>query len=197
MNDTPAVVPNTVLIIRERSAALGFDMNCDDVTGALLQTLAASKPGGRILELGTGTGLSTAWLLAGMDNAARLVTVEMERDYSHVAQEILKDERVKFVVEEGSSFLKNHQEKANSYDLVFADTWPGKFWDLELALALVKIGGFYVIDDLSPQANWPEGHGEKVEGLIAGLEQREDFMVGKLGCSSGLMIATRIASMKS
>lgn len=191
MNDKPATIPNAVPKIRARSAELGFDMNCDDVTGALLKTLAASKPGGRILELGTGTGLSTAWLLVGMDDAARLVTVEMEQDYSQVAQDMLQDERVDFVVEEGSSFLKSYQEHAGTYDLVFADTWPGKFWDLELALNLVKIGGFYVIDDLSPQANWPEGHGEKVEELIATLEAREDFVVGKLGCSSGLMICTK------
>ena len=190
MNDQPASIPNAVPKIRARSAELGFDMNCDDVTGALLKTLAASKPGGRILELGTGTGLSTAWLLAGMNDTAKLVTLELEPDYSAVAQEILNDERIKFVVQEGSSFLKAHQD-TNSYDLVFADTWPGKFWDLDLALNLVAVGGLYVIDDLSPQDNWPEGHAQKVDELVATLEKREDFVVGKLGCSSGLMIATR------
>lgn len=192
MNDQPATVPSAVPKIRARSAELGFYMNCDDVTGALLKTLAASKVGGRILELGTGTGLSTAWLLAGMDDTTRLVTLELEPDYSQVAQEILNDKRIEFVVEEGSSFLKSQQDKASSYDLVFADTWPGKFWDLELALNLVAVGGLYVIDDLSPQANWPEGHAQKVEELVATLEKKEDFVVGKLGCSSGLMVCSKV-----
>jgi hypothetical protein len=40
-------------------------------TGLFLRTLAASKPAGRFLELGTGTGVATAWLLDGMDHASR------------------------------------------------------------------------------------------------------------------------------
>jgi predicted O-methyltransferase YrrM len=36
---------------------VGFTMASDAWTGALLRTLAAAKPGGSLLELGTGTGL--------------------------------------------------------------------------------------------------------------------------------------------
>jgi predicted O-methyltransferase YrrM len=36
----------------------------------MLRMLAASKPGGRFLELGTGTGIATAWLLKKIDIAA-------------------------------------------------------------------------------------------------------------------------------
>ena len=45
---------------------------------ARLAALAASKPGGRLLELGTGTGIGTAWLLSGMDGDARLDTVDVD-----------------------------------------------------------------------------------------------------------------------
>jgi predicted O-methyltransferase YrrM len=34
-------------------------------TGAFLRELCAGKPGGNLLELGTGTGLATAWMLDG------------------------------------------------------------------------------------------------------------------------------------
>ena len=47
-------------------------MPSDPLTCTLLRTLAASKPGGQFLELGSGTGLSTAWLLDGMDARATL-----------------------------------------------------------------------------------------------------------------------------
>jgi predicted O-methyltransferase YrrM len=53
-------------------------MASEPKTGAFLAALAASKPGGRLLELGTGTGLGAAWLLAGMDAAARLDTVDAD-----------------------------------------------------------------------------------------------------------------------
>jgi predicted O-methyltransferase YrrM len=59
MNNTPIHTPRAIHQIKEASQTLGFTMNCDDLTGNLLKTLAASKPGGRLLELGTGTGLST------------------------------------------------------------------------------------------------------------------------------------------
>ena len=49
------------------TAALSFTMMSEAKVGALLAVLAASKPGGRFLELGTGTGHGAGWLLAGMD----------------------------------------------------------------------------------------------------------------------------------
>ena len=53
-------------------------MASEPKTGALLAALAASKPGGRLLELGTGTGLGTAWLLSGMDADSHLDTVDTD-----------------------------------------------------------------------------------------------------------------------
>ena len=78
------------------------------------------------------------------------------------------------------------------FDLIFADAWPGKFWDLEEALNLIKPGGFYVIDDLNPAESWPEGHAEKVVALVAYLEQREDFNLTKMNWSTGIIIAVKV-----
>ena len=49
-------VPHIWSEIERRTAELGFDMPSDMRTKALLKALAASKPHGRLLELGTGTG---------------------------------------------------------------------------------------------------------------------------------------------
>ena len=40
-----------------------------------MRMLAASKPSGRILEIGTGTGVGTAWLLDGVDSTSRIISV--------------------------------------------------------------------------------------------------------------------------
>ena len=53
--------------ILHESLEAGFTMPSDKQTGALLRVLASSKPNGRFLELGTGTGLGVTWLLDGMD----------------------------------------------------------------------------------------------------------------------------------
>jgi len=50
---------------------IGFQSWCWPQIGALLRVLAATKPGGRMLEIGTGTGVGTCWLLDGMDAEAR------------------------------------------------------------------------------------------------------------------------------
>jgi len=59
--------PKHLEAIIEDTNRLGFKMASEPKTGALLSVLAASKQGGKILELGTGTGISATWLLNGMD----------------------------------------------------------------------------------------------------------------------------------
>jgi len=165
-------------------------MASEERTGALLRTLAASKPGGEFLELGTGTGISTAWILDGMDADATLVTVESEPKYAEIARRHLgKDPRVTFHVQDGATFLRSLHDRW--FDLIFADTWPGKFDHLNEALSLLRPGALYVIDDLLPQANWPDSHGSKVAALISQLKGDLRLIVCQLSWSSGIMVATR------
>lgn len=53
-------------------------MASDPLTCSLLRTLAALKPSGRFLERGPGAGLSSAWILEGVDKAASLTTVDID-----------------------------------------------------------------------------------------------------------------------
>lgn len=169
---------------------LGFTMVSDPKTGGLLSVLAASKPGGRLLEIGTGTGVGTAWLLAGMDPHSHLDSIDTDPRVQAVARRHLgEDRRVTFHLADGAEFLTGLPR--GQVDLVYADAWPGKFTHLDEALALVRIGGLYVIDDLLPQPNWPEGHASKVDALIADLERHAEFAHVKMSWASGLMILVR------
>src|SRR5215470_3052631 len=129
--------PTALDAILRETADLGFSMASEPQTGSLLRTLAASKPGGRFLELGTGTGVATAWLLAGMDQASRLETVDNDPAVVAIARRHLgSDPRVTFHLDDAAAFIK--RQRADSYDFVFADAWPGKFSHLEQALALAS-----------------------------------------------------------
>src|SRR5260221_840112 len=76
MDDNSEIqVPERYEAILARSRAAQFRMNSDLLTGSFLRTLAASKPGSAFLELGTGAGLGTCWILAGMDAGSSLVSV--------------------------------------------------------------------------------------------------------------------------
>ena len=193
MNDQISRTPQALGAIHADTEALGFTMASEPKTGALLTVLAASKPGGRFLELGTGTGLGTAWLLAGMDAHSRLESVDSDANVLTVARRHLgEDSRVSFHLADGADFLGTLPP--GQFDFIYADTWPGKFTHLDEALSLLRIGGIYFIDDLLPQPNWPEGHAPKVPVLINELERRREFATVKLSWASGLMIVVRTAA---
>lgn len=182
--------PDLIGRIVSDTEAMSFTMISEPKVGALLAVLAASKPAGRLLELGTGTGHGTAWLLAGMDGASTLDTVDTDEHVVAVARRHLGDDhRVRFHLVDGAQFLQ--QVDGNQFDLIYADAWPGKFSHLDEALALLRPGGIYVIDDLLPQPNWPEGHAPKVPALITEIERRDQFATVRLAWASGLMLVVR------
>jgi predicted O-methyltransferase YrrM len=188
--DNTAAAPPAWREIDARSRALGFDMPSEPDTGAMLRLLAASKPGGRLLELGTGTGLATTWLLAGMGQDASLVSIDSDPAVQAVACEALgADPRVTFLIADGLDHVRAQQPA--SFDLIFADAWPGKYEGLDETLALLTPGGFYVVDDMVRQPNWPQGHQPRVDALAARLKSHPDLMTVALEWASGLVIAAR------
>ncbi len=176
--------------LESKSAEIGFTMPSDVYIGTLLKTLVASKPEGRFLELGTGIGLSLSWMVEGMDSDSELISIDNDPELIEIAQDFFgKDKRVKVICEDGAEWIKGHPDQ--SFDLVFADAWPGKYDHIEEILRMVKIGGFYVIDDMDAQPNWPEGHTAHVDKLVDFLEKRKDFSITKMNWSTGLIIAVR------
>lgn len=191
MNDLHSVTPpQSLSAILQSTQQLGFSMASEPLTGSLLRTLAATKPSGRLLEIGTGTGIATAWLLEGMDTTSTLISVDTDPSAQQVAKESLGyDARLTLVLQDGIEFLQ--QQAPESFDIVFADAMPGKYEGLELALSTLKPGGLYVIDDLLPQPNWPEGHAAKVPQLLQTLANDPRFELTSMAWASGLAIATR------
>lgn len=184
-NNIPAQYDSILAATRK----LSFDMASDLQTGALLSTLVASKPGGRILELGTGSGLSTSWILGGMDQEAHLTTIENNGLLHEVAMQHLTDPRANFVLTDGYDWLKEYN--GESFDFIFADAMPGKYDLFEEAFSLLNEGGIYFIDDMLPQPNWPEGHAERVESFIEMLDQRSDLTLTKMNWSTGIIIVVK------
>jgi predicted O-methyltransferase YrrM len=187
-------IPVNYKEIARATEALSFNMASDLYTGSLLKTLIASKQGGNILELGTGSGLATSWMVNGLSKDATLVTVENNEVLLSVAKDNLKDSRIEFVLADGYEWLKGYSEK--KFDLIFADAMPGKYDLFDETFALLNVGGFYIIDDMLPQPNWPDGHAERVDTFIQDLEARKDIVLTKLNWSTGIIIATKVAINK-
>jgi predicted O-methyltransferase YrrM len=101
-----------------------------------------------------------------------------------------RDNRVTFHTEDAGPWLERLSD--HSYDLIFADAWPGKYSHLEAALRLLKAGGLYVIDDMLPQPNWPAGHGVQVDQLLAMLEKKSNLLLTKMAWSTGIIVAVKV-----
>ena len=186
--------------IREAAQTIGFTQSSDDLTGGFLATLAASKPGGRFLELGTGVGAGTSWLLRGMDGSSSLTTVEQNAEQVGVAEKHLGDDpRVTFWVGDGLEYL---QQAHDPFDFIFADTLPGKINHPELALDLVAPGGFYVVDDM--ELGWKDREAlvppvddylleiwQGQRALIDLLGARADFFCSRLEWSTGIIVCVK------
>ncbi|UQX56003.1 hypothetical protein M5V91_10440 [Cytobacillus pseudoceanisediminis] len=86
MENSVIQVPEAYSRILQDSDVLGFGQSCDRKTGFLLKGLAASKPGGSFLELGTGTGASASWIIDGMDESSKLTTVDIDSTVQSIAK---------------------------------------------------------------------------------------------------------------
>ena len=125
-----------------------------------------------------------------MDDGTRLFTVENNELLLDIARQTLRDSRVEFIMADGYEWIQNYS--GEKFDLIFADAIPGKYDLFEETISLVKKGGFYIIDDMQSQPNWPVGHSEKVKRFITNLEKQRDITITKLKWSTGIIVVTRI-----
>jgi len=173
-----------------KSEEIGFTMPSDLYIGTMLKTLMTSKQNGRFLELGTGIGLSLSLMIGGMDFNSELTSIDNDPELVGIAKKYFGDDsRVEILCCDAAEWIIENVDK--SFDLIFADAWPGKYSEIEKILDMVKVGGFYVIDDMKAQANWPKGHQLNVNDLVSYLEERNDFTITKMNWSTGLIIAVK------
>ncbi|WP_234009087.1 NUDIX domain-containing protein [Deinococcus sp. NW-56] len=153
--ETPLALALPPLVARAVAGAQahGFSHSCSLETGRLLRTLAASHPGGRVLELGSGWGVGTAWLLSGMAIGARLLTVDADPACAEAVASLLAgDPRAEVRYADWREALTG-----GPFDLIFVDCAPAKGQEsLDALVNALRPGGLLVVDDLSPPAFLPE-----------------------------------------
>lgn len=144
--------PKLVAQAKAVAARRGFTKSCTDETGRVLRALAASKPGGKMLEIGTGTGVGTAWLADGMCGNAQLVSVDIDAVRSADAAAVFADrDDVRMM---HANFLA--AVRHGPFDLVFADAGPAKAEQADAVVRALRVGAIVILDDLTPQELWPD-----------------------------------------
>ncbi len=127
-----------------------------------------------------------------MDRSSRLESIDDDPDVLRIARRHLgADDRVRFLCTDGYSYVQDAADA--SYDVIFADTWPGKYEALDETIDLLEAGGLYVIDDMKPQPNWPDGHEDEVDRLFGELEEETRLELCRIDRSTGIVVGTRRA----
>lgn len=184
------LLPDRVAEATARAIGAGFTLSCEPGVGALLATLAAAVPiGARILEMGTGVGVGTAWLVAGLAGRSdvAVITVELE---AHVAAVAAEEAWPSFVTLRTGDVLEV-LAGLGAFELIFADAQGGKWFGLDRTIAALLPGGVLVVDDMTPQAWWTaehRGHQERVRATLLG---HPELVAAELPCASGIILATR------
>ena len=188
--DTFQPAPKPLDGIMAATRAIGFQNWCWPQVGALLRVMAALKPGGRLLEIGTGTGVGTCWLLDGMDPGAQLLTIDINPKVQAVARMHLgTDSRLTMLCEDAGAVIRRTPQ--NSLDLIFADGGAGKHVLLDETLVLLRPGGIYICDDTKPHPMWPPEHAVKIPPLMQALAARRDFRRVYIDWSSGVVVMVK------
>ena len=136
-----------------------FERSSIPEIGRLLAALAASRRHGRLAEIGTGTGVGSAWVLSAMGPEASFVTVEVDDDRAAACARLFAGlPNVRVLHGDWHEVLPPEAP----FDLLFFD---GGGWkrsppaqmraESERALELVAAGGIVAMDNLTPEHLWP------------------------------------------
>jgi demethylmenaquinone methyltransferase/2-methoxy-6-polyprenyl-1,4-benzoquinol methylase len=184
------LLPEAVRLATERAERAGFTMSCDPGTGRLLAVLAAAVPvNGRVLELGTGTGVGTAWItdgLRGRDDV-EVVTVEIDAATAALAAQQAWPSWVRLLTGDAMEVTRG----AGRFDLIFADAQGGKWEGLDATVAALQPGAHLLVDDMTPGEFADEHHSRKTSQVRARLLGHLDLISVEIAWSSGLILSTR------
>ncbi len=139
-------------IARQHAVELGIDP-VSPAVGAQLAVLSAASSTHSILEIGTGTGVSGLWLLAGAPEAV-LTSIDIELDHQQHARSAfaaggVPANRIRLITGRAAEVLPRMNDGA--YDLVLVDGDEGSLLDyVAHALRIVRQGGLVLV----PHALW-------------------------------------------
>ena len=174
-----------------RAEAAGFELSCEDGVGRLLAALAAAVPhGGRVVELGTGAGVGTAWLRHGLGarSDALLVTVDVDATLQQRVREGGWPAWVRFEVGDGAERVARDAP----WDLVFADAPGGKLHGLDASVAALRPGGVLLVDDMDLARHDDADLRAALADVARTLHADDRLVCAELDCASGVLLATRV-----
>jgi demethylmenaquinone methyltransferase/2-methoxy-6-polyprenyl-1,4-benzoquinol methylase len=183
-------LPEPVAYTTALARQAGFTMSCEPEVGALLAVLAAAVPQtGRILELGTGAGVGTAWLVHGLTTRTdvEIVTVDNDQAAADLAAQAPWPPHVRPIVGDAVHVTAGE----GTFDLIFADAQGGKWDGLDVTIAALRPGGHLLVDDMTPPHFADIHHEHKTTEVRTRILGHPDLISVPIAWSTGLILSTR------
>lgn len=190
MNSTSLPLPELMQTASAAAEQAGFTLSVSAEVGQLLAVLAASvRPGGSILELGTGAGVGLAWIACGLNDRedVRVVSVETDRGLAELAAALPFSPQVKIEVADALEVLR----RPGGWSLIFADAQGGTWDGLDHTIEALEQGGVLLVDDMAPAEFIDEHHRNKTEQVREQLLRDRRLNAVELQWSTGVILCSR------
>ena len=136
-------------IAREKGVELGV-VDATPGSGAYLKYIASLISAQSVVEIGTGSGVGTLWLLKGVMSSGVITTIDPEVQHTQIAKQSLVDadiapNRYRLIT---SDYLEVMRKLADrGYDLVVFRGNPEDIFDvIDEAHRILRVGGILAID---------------------------------------------------
>jgi predicted O-methyltransferase YrrM len=168
--------------------------------GAALRLLAAAGGARAVVEIGTGTGVSGLWLLAGMRPDGVLTTIDLEAEHQRMARRIFVEagyppSRTRIITGRALDVLPRLSDGA--YDLIFVDgdrqehiTCVGPALRLLRPGGVLALGGALAAGRIAdPAARDPQT--VALRELARALREADEWVPALLPVGDGLLVAVK------
>jgi predicted O-methyltransferase YrrM len=191
--------------VKSAARARGLEIGTVDVTqgtGAYLRHLAHQLNAQSVVEIGTGAGVGSLWLLEGMIASGTLTSIDDEMEHSTIAKLALADadiaqSRYRLITNSVMDVMTKLTDRA--YDLVVFRHNPE---DLSFAISeahrILRSGGVFVIDNFfgGSKVHDPAQRDPKTIALReAGKSIKNDtqsWVSSLIPTGDGLLLATKL-----
>jgi predicted O-methyltransferase YrrM len=144
-------IPKLVHLSKELAIKNKFNHSCSDETGRLLSVLTGQVKQGKILEVGTGFGVGSSWILSNIAPFVEFISIDNSLEKVDLTRATLSHEQAKFVYGDWKEIIKE-----GPFQLIFADAAVVKTVEGEKLYDILDVGGMLIMDDFTPEEHWPD-----------------------------------------
>ena len=144
-------IPEMVHVCKTLAEKNEFYHSCSDEVGRLLAVLVGQVSDGKILEIGTGLGVGSSWILSTIAPTVQFISIDNSTEKIILTRKTIKHNQVEFVEGDWKEIINR-----GPFKFVFVDAEVAKKDECEELFNILDIGGMLLIDDFTPQEHWPE-----------------------------------------